>query len=91
MDAVFVAVMALFILFQIPLGSEYLKAGTADTSALQALSSVLVQAHLYAYEIGMLTVGFAGLMLCYLFYRTQLVRGCWASSTRASRGRRGNG
>ncbi len=71
MDAVFVAVMALLILFQIPLANEYLKAGASDT--LQALSAVFTQAQLYAYHFGMITVGFAGLMLCYLFYKTQLV------------------
>ncbi len=71
MDAVFVAVMALLILFQIPLANEYLKAGASDS--LQAVSTVLNQAQLYAYHFGMLTVGFAGLMLCYLFYKTQLV------------------
>ena len=73
MDAVFVAVMALLILVQIPLGREYLRAGASDTSSLRALSAVLTQAQLYAYHFGMLTVGFAGLMLCYLFYRAQLV------------------
>jgi hypothetical protein len=71
MDAVFVGAMALLILFQIPLANEYLKAGASDT--LQALSAVLNQAQLYAYHIGMLTVGFAGLMLCYLLYKTQLL------------------
>ena len=71
MDAVFVGVMALLILFQIPLANEYLKAGASDS--LQALSTVLNQAQLYAYHFGMLSVGFAGLMLCYLFYKTQLV------------------
>ena len=73
MDAVFVAVMALLILVQIPLGREYLRAGASDTSSLLALSAVLTQAQLYAYHFGMLTVGFAGLMLCYLFYRARLV------------------
>ena len=71
MDAVFVGVMALLILFQVPLANEYLKAGASET--LQALSAVFNQAQLYAYHFGMLTVGFAGLMLCYLFYKTQLV------------------
>jgi Domain of unknown function (DUF4386) len=71
MDAVFVGVMALLILFQIPLANEYLKSGASDT--LQALSTVFMQAQLYAYHFGMLTVGVAGLMLCYLFYQTQLV------------------
>src|ERR687885_176945 len=71
MDAVFVGVMALLILFQVPLANEYLKAGSSET--LQALSAVFNQAQLYAYHFGMLTVGFAGLMLCYLFYTTRLV------------------
>jgi hypothetical protein len=71
MDAVFVGVMALLILFQIPLASEYLKPGGSD--ALQALSAVFTQAQLYAYHFGMLTVGVAGSMLCYLFYKTRLV------------------
>jgi hypothetical protein len=71
MDAVFVGIMALLILFQIPLANEYLKGGASET--LQALSAVFNQAQLYAYHFGMLTVGFAGLMLCYVFYKTQLV------------------
>ena len=64
--------MVLFILIQIPLGSEYLKAG-ADASYLQALSTVFMQAQLDAYNIAMITLGVAGLMLCYTFYRAKLV------------------
>jgi hypothetical protein len=71
MDAVFVSIMALLILFQIPLANEYLKGGASET--LQALSAVFDQAQLYAYNFGMLTVGVAGLMLCYAFCKTQLV------------------
>src|ERR687884_837844 len=70
-DAVFVGVMALLILFQIPLANEYLKGGASET--LQALSAVFNRAQLYAYSFGMLTVGFSGLMLCYLFFKTRLV------------------
>jgi hypothetical protein len=73
MDALFVAVMALLILVQIPLASEYLKSGASDTSYLQGLSSVLMQAQLYAYHLGMLTVGCAGVMLNYVFYRAHLL------------------
>ena len=72
-DATFIAVMALLILIQIPIGIEYLNAGSSDTSYLQALSAVLTQANLYAYEFAMITVGVAGLILCSMFYRTQLV------------------
>jgi uncharacterized membrane protein len=72
-DATFIAVMALLILIQIPVGIEYLNAGPSDTSYLQALSAVLTQANLYAYEFAMITVGVAGLILSFMFYRTQLV------------------
>ncbi len=72
-NAVFIAVMVLFILLQIPLASEYLKAGASDASYLQALSTVFVQVNLYAYHIAMFTLGIAGLLLCYTFYRAKLV------------------
>jgi hypothetical protein len=72
-DATFIAVMALLVLIQIPVGIEYLNAGSSDTSYLQALSTVLIAANLYAYEFAMITVGVAGLILSFLFYRTQLV------------------
>lgn len=72
-DAVLLAIGVVFLLLQIPLGREYLKAGSPDASYLQALSTLSTQAHLYAYEIGMIAVGLAGLMLCYIFYRAKLV------------------
>jgi hypothetical protein len=56
MDAVFIAIMVLFILLQIPLASEYLKAVAPNTIYLQSLSSVLTQGSLYAYHIGMITL-----------------------------------
>ena len=73
MDAVFIAIMVLFLLLQIPLGSEYLKAATADTFYLQVLSNVSVQASQYAYQIGMSTLGITGLLLCYTLYKAKLV------------------
>ena len=72
-DAVFIAVMVLFLLLQIPLGSEYLKAAASGASYLQALSNVSIQVSQYAYEIGMSAVGLAGLILCYTLYRANLV------------------
>lgn len=71
-DATFIAVMALLILIQIPLGAAYLT-GTADASTLPALSTVFNQANLYAYEIAMITVGVAGLILCNAFSKTGLI------------------
>lgn len=72
-DAIFIAVMVLFLLFQIPLGSEYLKAAGSNAAFLQALGSVSVQASQYAYEIGMSAVGVAGVMLCYTLYKAKLI------------------
>jgi Domain of unknown function (DUF4386) len=73
MDAVFITIMVLFILLQIPLGSEYLKAAAPDAAFLQALSTLLTQAQLYAYEIAMSTLGVSGLMLCYTLYKAKLL------------------
>ena len=72
-DAIFIAIMVLFILLQIPLGSEYLKAAAADASFLQALGTLFTQAQLYAYEIGMITLGISGLLLCSTLYKANLV------------------
>ena len=71
-DAVFIAIMVLLILAQIPIGSAYLEAG-ADASYLQALSAVFMQAQLDAYNIAMLILGISGLILCYSFYKSKLV------------------
>lgn len=51
MDAVFVAIMVLFILLQIPVASEYMKAGAPNAAFLQSLGSVFTQAQLYAYDL----------------------------------------
>ncbi len=72
-DAVFIAIMVLIILAQIPLGSEYLEAGASDASYLQALSAVFMQVQLDAYNIAMLILGISGLILCYSFYKSKLV------------------
>ena len=72
-DAVFIAIMVLFVLIQIPLGNEYLKAVVADASYFQALSNTFAQAQLYAYEIGMGALGVSGLVLCYTLFKAKLV------------------
>ncbi len=72
-DAVFIAIMVLFILLQIPLGSEYLKAGFTDAFYLQALGTLFIKANLYAYHIGMFALGLASLMLCYTLNTAKLV------------------
>ena len=44
-----------------------------NTFYLQALSTLSIQANLYAYDIGMIALGLAGLMLNYMLYRAKLV------------------
>jgi Domain of unknown function (DUF4386) len=73
MDGLIIAIMVLFILIQIPIGSEYVNAGASDASYLQALSTVFMQAQLDAYNIAMITLGISGLILCYSFYKSKLV------------------
>jgi hypothetical protein len=73
MDALLIAIMVLFVLVQIPIGSEYVNAGASDASSLQALSTVFMQAQLDAYNIAMTTLGISGLILCYSFYKSKLV------------------
>jgi hypothetical protein len=65
--------MVLFLLMQIPLGSEYLKATASSGGFLQGLSAVSVKASQYAYQIGMSTLGVAGLILNIVFYKTRLI------------------
>lgn len=72
-DAAFIGLWVLFLLLQIPLGREYLNAAAADTASLRALSAVSMQASLYAYQIAMLFVGLAGVLLCSVFSRARLV------------------
>lgn len=72
-EAAVIAVSALFILLQIPLGAEFLKASASETSYLQSLSGLFAQAQAYSYQIGMVTLGMAGLTLCYGLYRAKLV------------------
>ena len=72
-DAIFIAVMVLVALIQIPLGSEYVRAAAPDAPSLQALSTLLSQAQLYAYEIGMSALGVSGMLLCITLYRAKLL------------------
>ena len=72
-DAIFIAIMVLFVLLQIPLAKEYATASTSDAPYLHALSNVSVQASKYAYQLGMSTLGLAGLTLCFTLYKAHLV------------------
>jgi len=72
-EAAIIAVSALFILLQIPLGAEFLKVSASETSYIQSLSALFTQSQAYTYQIGMVALGMAGLTLCYGLYRAKLV------------------
>lgn len=72
-DGIFIAVMVLLLLLQIPLSSEYLKTAANGAAYLEALSAVTLQGSQYAYAIGMSALGVSGLMLCYTLYKSKLV------------------
>ena len=72
-EAAIIAISAFFILLQIPLGAEFLKASVSETSYFQTLSALFMQSQVYTYQIGMVALGMAGLTLCYGFYRAKLV------------------
>lgn len=72
-EAAIISVSAIFILLQIPLGSEFLKAGVSESPYLQTLSALLTQSQAYTYQIGMVALGMAGLTLCYGLSRATLV------------------
>jgi hypothetical protein len=73
LDAAFIGIMVLFMLLQIPLAAEYLKASSPDTGIFQSLSALLLQGQLYIYYIAMMTLGISGLMLNYVFYKAKLI------------------
>ena len=73
MDALFIAIMVIFILLQIPLGHEYLNAAAPDMAYLQTLGRLFTQGQLYAYQIGMSTLGVSGLLLCSTLYKAKLL------------------
>ncbi len=68
-DATFIAIMVMVILAQVPLAKE---AATSEVS-LQSLSAVFMQMQLYAYSIAMFTLGIAGLIVCWVFYKADLL------------------
>src|SRR5438067_13915391 len=59
-DAVFIAVMVLFVLLQIPLASAFVKAAVSDASFFQTVSGLFAQGQVYAYDIGMITLAASG-------------------------------
>jgi hypothetical protein len=72
-EAAVIAVSALFTLLQIPLSTAFVKASASTAPALESLSALLVHAQAYAYQVGMIALGMAGLTLCFGLARARLL------------------
>jgi hypothetical protein len=72
-EGIVLAAGILFLLLQVPLSRAYLQAGNPDAAYFQALSTLSLQANFYAYQFGMIAVGFAGGLLNYVFYKVNLI------------------
>lgn len=70
-EAVMLAVGILFLLLLVPLSREY--ASADDGSVFAALARVAREANLYSYQIGMISLGSAGLLFCRVLLRGGLV------------------
>ena len=68
---IFVSVISLLSL--LTLSQEYVKAGAPDASSFQTLGTLAVAGHYWAFQMVIIVCGIAGLMFCYLLYKSKLV------------------
>jgi hypothetical protein len=71
-EGVFLAVGVLSLLMLLPLGQLGVDAGEASGGWATGLGSLLTQSNTMAYQIAMLSLGFASLFMCALLFRTGL-------------------
>jgi len=55
------------------LSQEFIQAGSPDTSHLQAIADIAVETRYSAYQVAMIILSIASIMLCYLLYKTRLI------------------
>jgi hypothetical protein len=55
------------------LSQEFINAGSPDASHFQSLGNLAVKARYGGYQIAMIILSIASLMLCYLLYQTRLI------------------
>lgn len=60
-------------LLLVPLSQDFVQAGVADTSTLQAVGTLLVDQSALAFQFAMVALGVGSIPFCYLLYRRQLV------------------
>jgi hypothetical protein len=72
-QVVLLDVGVLCLLMLVPLGQYAVDAGGASVAWATALGSLLTQSNTMAYHIGQATLGFGGVFLCSLLFRTRLI------------------
>jgi hypothetical protein len=71
-EGVMLAVGVLLLLLLVPLGQEHVDAGAANASVLPSLARVAQEGNLYAYQIGMISLGLGSLPFCRVLLRARL-------------------
>jgi hypothetical protein len=72
-ESAVIFVSAISILLLITLSREYDKVGAPYTSSYQTLGTLFVAGHYWAFQMVIIICGVAGIMLCYLLYRSKLI------------------
>ncbi|MHC4536376.1 MAG: DUF4386 domain-containing protein, partial [Planctomycetota bacterium] len=72
-ESAVIFVSAINILLLITLSREYDKVGAPYTSSYQTLGTLFVAGHYWAFQMVIIICGVAGIVLCYLLYRSKLI------------------
>ena len=76
-NATFLALQVLFIVLQVPIAEAYSGSALPDPPIWQALSHLCIKANLLSYQLAMIFLGIAGVVLCYSFYKTKYFPVVW--------------
>ena len=72
-STVVVAFGTIFLLLLIPLGDEYVKAGSTAAGHFETIGVILKMGSFYAYQIGMSIWGLGGLLFVSILYKSKIV------------------
>jgi len=73
MECLLLVVGAIVYFLLLRVSHEFLEAGSPDSSWFQSIATVAVTARFGAYQVAMIILGIASLLLCALLYRTRLI------------------
>ncbi len=73
MECLLLIVGAIVYFLLLNLSKEYISAGTPASSHFQTLGSLAVAARYSGYQVAMIILSIASLLLCYILYKTRLI------------------